>query len=327
MYTYDQIKAVHLELTERCQAACPMCPRTGNEHLSEAELSLHDIKKIFPPEFIKQLDRISLCGNFGEPIVARDCLNIVKYFRSNNSEMLITMNTNAGARPVDWWTDLANTIGKRGFVIFGIDGLEDTNHVYRVNVRWDNIINGAKAFIAAGGEARWDYIVFQHNEHQIEQAQELSKQLGFKSFRLKKSYRYINNPKTDIKEPLMYKNEAALKLPKTKEFYDTAPIDCKVKKINEIFISAEGLMLPCCWVAGKMYDYDLVNYKDDQVWSAIGDKSLIDCKIYGIKGAMESGLLQRIEQSWTKKSVEEGKLKICTRMCNVDFDLFRSQYK
>ena len=62
MYTYQDIKAVHLELTERCQAACPMCPRTGNKELNNAELSLDDIKLIFPEHFVKQLTHFSLCG-------------------------------------------------------------------------------------------------------------------------------------------------------------------------------------------------------------------------------------------------------------------------
>lgn len=327
MYNYENIKAVHLELTERCQASCPMCPRTGNVHLNDNELSLDDIKQIFPVSFIRRLERITMCGNFGEPIVAKDCLEIVKYFRETNSSLYITINTNGGARPTQWWIELAHTIGNSGFVLFGIDGLEDTNDIYRVGVRWNNMINGAKAFIDAGGEARWDYIVFKHNEHQIEQARTLSNQLGFKQFRLKKSYRYINENNISIEEPEMYKNEAASKLPNNDDFYDSVQISCKVKTINEIFITAEGLLLPCCWLAGIMYNQRLVNYKEDQIWTVIDDKSKIDCKLVGIKGAMESGLLERIEQSWTLKSIKEGKLRMCAKMCNVSYDLFGSQFK
>ena len=70
MYKYEEIKTVHLELTERSQPACPMCPRTGNIRLTNAELSLEDIKSIFKPEFVKQLHHINMCGNYGEPVVA-----------------------------------------------------------------------------------------------------------------------------------------------------------------------------------------------------------------------------------------------------------------
>ena len=34
-------------------------------------------------------------------------------------------------------------------------------------------------------------------------------------------------------------------------YYDAAPIVCKVKKENSLFITAEGLAMPCCWTAGS----------------------------------------------------------------------------
>ena len=74
-------------------------------------------------------------------------------------------------------------------VVWGIDGLEDTNHIYRVGAKWEKIINNAKAFIDAGGIASWQFIEFEHNKHQIEEAKQLAKELGFKEFRLVSSTR------------------------------------------------------------------------------------------------------------------------------------------
>ena len=89
MYRYDEIKTIHLEITDKCNAACPMCARNinggeDNPQLPGTELSLDDVKKIFPPQFIAQLDRMYMCGNYGDPVVARDTLEVFKYFRSNN---------------------------------------------------------------------------------------------------------------------------------------------------------------------------------------------------------------------------------------------------
>ena len=61
------------------------------------------------------------------------------------------MNTNAGARDEAWWSELANTFGRSGAVIFSVDGLRDTNHLYRQNVVWDNVERSMRAFIGAGG--------------------------------------------------------------------------------------------------------------------------------------------------------------------------------
>ena len=115
MYRYQDIRQVHLEVTQRCQAACPMCDRNenggkDNRHIDNSELSLSDCKRIFKPEFIQQLDTMYMCGNLGDPIVARDTLEIFQYFRQHNSKMWLSMNTNAGAKSTDWWRSIAETL-------------------------------------------------------------------------------------------------------------------------------------------------------------------------------------------------------------------------
>jgi MoaA/NifB/PqqE/SkfB family radical SAM enzyme len=164
MYKVSDIKEVHLEITQRCNAACPMCDRNHNggevnRHIrgAEQELSLEDIMVIFPPDFIKQLKTMYMCGNLGDPISARDTLEVFRYFRECNPNIWLSMNTNAGARDAEWWADVAKAIGKMGCVIFSVDGLENTNHLYRQNVRWEFVERNMKAFINAGGRARWDY--------------------------------------------------------------------------------------------------------------------------------------------------------------------------
>ena len=100
------------------------------------------------------------------------------------------MNTNAGARDETWWAKLAEIFGRMGAVIFSVDGLADTNHLYRQGVSWKAVERSMDAFIEAGGRARWDFLVFEHNQHQVEEAEELSKQKGFERFVAKKTGRY-----------------------------------------------------------------------------------------------------------------------------------------
>ena len=45
MYQYKDVKEVHLEITQKCQAACPMCDRNenggkDNRHITNANLVL-----------------------------------------------------------------------------------------------------------------------------------------------------------------------------------------------------------------------------------------------------------------------------------------------
>ena len=55
--------------------------------ITNAELSLDDAKRMFSPEFIKQLNVMYMCGNLGDPIVARDTLEIFEYFREHNQHV------------------------------------------------------------------------------------------------------------------------------------------------------------------------------------------------------------------------------------------------
>ena len=170
MYRYEDIRTIHLEVTQNCQAACPMCDRNMNgeginPHINLDELSLEDCKNIFSPRFIKQLNTMYMCGNLGDPIVAKDTLEIFDYFRSHNDNIWLSMNTNAGARDEKWWKELAKIFARNGAVIFSVDGLRSTNHIYRQGVIWDKVERSMDAFCSAGGRARWDFFIFEHNQH------------------------------------------------------------------------------------------------------------------------------------------------------------------
>lgn len=204
MYQASEITTVHLEVTERCNASCPQCARNinggeVNPQLHDAELSLADVKQILKPEFISQLKRLYMCGNYGDPISAQDTLEIFEYIRSNNDKMQLSFHTNASAKTPEWWSRLPAAMGRNHYVVFSVDGLEDTNHMYRQGTVWRKIMANAAAFIAAGGRARWDYIVFGHNEHQVEEARALAESMGFEKFNIKKSNRFFSNTRGSVK--------------------------------------------------------------------------------------------------------------------------------
>ena len=354
MYNYEDIKSIHLEVTQNCQAACPMCDRNCsgegvNPHIKLDELSLEDCKRIFSPSFIAQLNTMYMCGNLGDPIVAKDTLEIFKYFREHNPNMWLSMNTNAGAKNETWWSDLAATIGRMGAVIFSVDGLRDTNHIYRQGVVWNNVERNMRAFINAGGRARWDFLIFEHNQHQVEEAEALANEWGCEKFMKKKTGRFITqdskkkeshqavdrkgNKSAELKKPdEKYLNKALSKQDviinkygSMDAYYDAAPVICKVKKENSLFITAEGLAMPCCWTAGRMYKWWHKDPKVEQIWDFI-DKDQLDAR-KGLEQVFATGTFDRIQESWTKPSCSEGKLKVCAMKCGAEFDPFAEQFK
>lgn len=198
-FNYDELSQLHIELTNACNAACPMCTRFHiNSPLIRPDLEIDQItidkfKKYFPPEVIKKLEIVLFCGVHGDPGMARDLYEICEYIAETNPTTAVRMNTNGGMRKPEFWTKLGALFSKqrkdhwRWSITFSIDGLEDTNHVYRRNVKWDSVMANCKAFIDAGGFADWDYLIFKHNEHQIDEAIALSKSIGFQNFYPKKS--------------------------------------------------------------------------------------------------------------------------------------------
>jgi MoaA/NifB/PqqE/SkfB family radical SAM enzyme len=204
----NELKQMHIELTNACNAACPMCVRFHNNSplvrpdLEIGQITIDKFKKYFPPEVIKKCNLILFCGVHGDPCVAKDMLEICEYIDSVSSTTAVRVNTNGGMRKPEWWARLGKLFSKypqssqsRWEVTFSIDGLEDTNHLYRRNVNWSILMDNVKAFIDAGGDARWDYLIFKHNEHQILEAEALSKQLGFSEFVPKKALGVDNGTK------------------------------------------------------------------------------------------------------------------------------------
>jgi MoaA/NifB/PqqE/SkfB family radical SAM enzyme len=269
--------------------------------------------------------------------------------------MWLSMNTNAGAKDVKWWRQLAKVFGRMGTVIFSVDGLRDTNHLYRQNVVWDNVERNMRAFVEAGGRARWDYIIFGHNEHQVDEAEALADSWGVERFQKKKSGRFFsaNSATKDthqaqnrkgsetqlISKPVKLDNQN-LALLKQKEiaktyggmenYYNSCTIKCKVAEEKNIFITAEGLLMPCCWTAGRMYKWWHQDPKVEQIWDFIdraGSKQGIDVINNDLQQVMQGSLLKDIENSWDLSSIEQGKLGVCAQKCGTEFDPFGAQFQ
>ncbi len=193
MIEYEDIVSLHIEASSHCNASCPVCPR--NHHggpvypwFDKKHLTLEDHKKFFPAELAARQLLILYCGNLGDPSLNPELLEICQWWLSHRPTMAIQINTNAGTRDAKFWSDLGKLfVGTYCNVTFSVDGLEDTNHLYRRGVHWSNVKTAMESYIGSGGPAVWEFLVFKHNEHQVEEARELAMKMGFKSFFSKKA--------------------------------------------------------------------------------------------------------------------------------------------
>lgn len=340
MYKFNDIKSLHIELTSNCQASCPMCARNHhggleNPLLNVTDISLETFIKICPPEFLNQLYDIAMCGNFGDPILNKELIPIIEYIVSINPNINIDIHTNGGARTTAWWEELAKALPKKHVVVFGIDGLEDTHSLYRIGTNFNKIIENAKAFIDAGGKARWAFITFKHNEHQLEQARSLAKELGFESFYEKQTSRFIGNPWFDVldrngnvthrlenptEQKLIFIDRKTVE--NYKEIIASAKIECEVEKSLQVYIDAQGYLWPCCFTGATPY----IHTTPDQLVHAYQTDSRESfSKLVDEFGGLEQFSLHRrsikeiidSEEWQTKwdKAFKDNSVRVCARVC------------
>ena len=281
MFNYKNIAEYQIEITSYCNAACPQCPRnnlgTGiNPYMPLVHLPRAVINQAFDRELCEQLKQVFFCGSYGDPIMHPDFLEILRDFRSKNPTLWLYIHTNGGVHNTDYWAEIAGIMNGYGQIDFGIDGLADTLHLYRKNVQYNKVIDNATAFINAGGRAQWNFIVFKHNEHQIDLVKQLGQDLGFYNVLIRQTGRFLNHhtmtemdswpvagteyvlrPPVDEK----YKNRSIQYLPylkeqhiNIKEYFDTTPIHCDALKGNKVAINAEGTVLPCNFFNHNLYD-------------------------------------------------------------------------
>jgi MoaA/NifB/PqqE/SkfB family radical SAM enzyme len=352
MYAYDDLREVHLELTTRCNASCPQCPRNlsggeVNPALPMAELSLEDVRRILPTEFVRRLRKLYACGNYGDPMVAKDTLDVFLHLRGENPAMELGMFTNGSGRTRAFWEGLAKVVS---YVRFSIDGLEDTNHVYRRGTHWPRILESIEAFVGAGGRAEWDFLVFRHNEHQVDEARALAAKLGFSRFFVKRTSRFFS-PQAPaaplsktvrerdgreayvIEAPMdpSLRNPAVVRLTEVGSFAEyqaTTPITCKAQAHSRVYISAEGLAFPCCWT-GALYPPGKPA-GGAQIWDLVrrlpGGKAALDARAQPLRAIVEGPFFRElVPGGWEPRSVKDGRLEPCVRSCGA-LDAHAAQY-
>ena len=268
---------LQFEISSVCNAQCPGCVRTVLDYTSPTDnitienlkvkshpdipknmyMSLDIFKSVFNERTLKELKNVEFIGTIDDPLAHPEFLDMLRFLVDTlNEETMIVIHTNASLRTPDVFREMAAILTHHKHrVCFNIDGLADTNHLYRRNTNFDKIIENAKAFIEYHRRswATWQYLVFPWNAHQVEAAEELSKELGFKEFVHRndralsdRSFEKIvneQNKKTEYKKYLkVFDSKAA-----------ASPISCVMQPRSMYFINYEGTVWPCCFLNNMKY--------------------------------------------------------------------------
>jgi len=245
-----RLKVLHIEPTDVCQAACPLCARETDPTFRKNvkhHLKIEQIQQHFSDRVLAGLDKMFMCGNYGDPAAGYYTMDIYNYFRSVNPKITLGMNTNGAIQSTFFWHALGKLFNQTNdYCVFSIDGLEDTNQIYRRNVNWNKLMANAQAFIAAGGSAHWDMLVYRHNQHQVTACEQMARDMGFTWFRAKVSRRtYVDG----LEAPIGWQ------VPKQ----TASKISCHALAEKSAYIDAQGHLGPCCWQGVRQHDF----VKDD----------------------------------------------------------------
>ena len=266
----QNINHLLIESTSYCNAKCPHCPRFTtagfvNPNMPLAHLTMAALTDKFSPEQLSKLRTVSFEGDRGDPAMNPDLIELVKFF---NKQSLISITTNGSMRKPQWWADLATIPNVN--VIFSIDGLKDTNHLYRVGLDFDDIMTNAQAFIDAGGRAVWKCITFGHNEHQLDEIVEISKNMGFAEtwirtaieerfdgldpwpIKIEGKYSHdLYKAKTLRQETHKHKHAFMKRTGEWMPPPEPNNVLCPWVKENRLYINYLGQVLPCCMMYGE----------------------------------------------------------------------------
>jgi len=348
MYKFQDIKILQLEISNYCNASCPQCPRNyfGGKTLPTLPLSkwtLTEFKKMISVDLLSQLKQVYFCGTYGDPMTNKDIIEMCKFLKDSNSEIQIGIHTNGGVGSTYHYQELAKYTD---FIAFSIDGLENTNHIYRRNVKWKKVIANAESYINSGGRAIWDFIVFKHNEDQVDLAKQISVDMGFKEFNIKKTSRFLDR-KHEYKDHLsvyhqtgyvdytislptnlnyVNKNYSIIKLYNNLNNYaQETTISCNACRISEVYIGADGFVFPCGWLHDRLYGPDIESHTDHlkikQLMVKAGGWQQANIFYTRLKDIVDGSWFNEINDSWTN----DNRLERCGIMCGSSINFIKDQ--
>lgn len=260
-----------IEPTTACNLGCPECP-SGLKQFTRPEGNL---KPEFYQRIIDQVYRKTFYLNFyfqGEPYINPAFLDMVSY--ASRKKMYTATSTNA---------HFLNDKNAKATVESGLDRLtisidgttQETYENYRKQGQLSKVIEGTKNIIRWKKELKskspyviFQFLVVQPNQHQIEDAKQLARELGVDEIRFKTAqvYDYQNgNPLIPtINKYSRYQKQA------------DGTFKLKNKMLNECWrmwsscvITWDGKVVPCCFDKDAQHQLgDIQKTPLQEIWTS-----------------------------------------------------------
>ena len=246
---------VYIEPTNICTLKCAGCARTTfieqwPQHWRNHSIDIDALMQFLDIDLTDKT--ILLSGNYGDPIYHPDFIKLVTQIKQRGARLEIT--TNGSHRKLEWWQELVKQFTPTDTITFSIDGLPSNFTQYRENADWPTISQAVKICAASPVKTAWKYIPFDYNQGNIEEARQLSVDLGFDLFFIDPSKRFDDSATQDLKPNESLVNQEYTARVDWKQTH-TGLVNPKCNNGQEHFISADGYYSPCCFVADHRFYY------------------------------------------------------------------------
>lgn len=246
---------LNIDVTNACNLKCPFCP-TGMGTLGRptGRMSMEQFQAI-----IDELGTHLFMVNFyiyGDPLLHKNIYEMIEYASSQRIATSLSTNFNIFSKE-----DALQMVGSGlDYLTLSIDGAsQDTYAKYRVGGDFDRVMENLHTLLRVRKEARsptpfvdWKFIVFRHNEHEIDKARALAKTTGVDRISFEGG---IVEDMGDVTRQGESPHHEWL--PRDPEYHRTAEAEemrCRWLWYNA-FIHWDGRMAPCCWVSDKAHDF------------------------------------------------------------------------
>ena len=267
--------SIAIEPTTSCNLRCPECP-SGLRSFSRPTGMLE------PTFFKKTIDEIASHTHYltfyfqGEPYLNKNFLEMVNYASQKN----IYTSTSTNAHYFDDLTAKKTVESGLDRLIVSLDGTsQETYEQYRIGGDLIKVLEGTKKVLKWKKElksktpyVRFQFLVVKPNEHQIDEAIALGKELGVDDVVFKTAQIY------DYKDgsPLIPENDTYSRYKKTASGYVL-----KNKLLNQCWrmwqscvITWDGKVVPCCFDKDAKHQLgDLNKVSLNTIWKSAGYKS------------------------------------------------------
>jgi MoaA/NifB/PqqE/SkfB family radical SAM enzyme len=161
-------KSINLDITTKCTLACPECRRTilikGGIKINGGHMTFSDFKKVH-----SFFDKLIFCGGVSDPIFHPQLAEFLEYSIDKDVEV----HTAASHRSEDWYKKAFRS-NPNATWIFGIDGLPEESHKYRVNQDGVKLFGIMKMAADMDIKTQWQYLIFDYNKDHIDEARAMA---------------------------------------------------------------------------------------------------------------------------------------------------------